>query len=191
MEKEKDLKKVYDLIEKYDFNELQESEKSFVRQHISVNEYNKMRSTLKDTKDLFRKLSEPVTHKRHNSFSRIARYPVELYKLAAIILLLLAIGIIFTKVRTVEPQELLAIIDTVYLEKTDTIEIIKETIVYKNLPVNHNLITPANNILVTTYYKNDCSYEFCPDDMESFLRTKYKGDFSNDFDLADFIVSTN
>ena len=56
MENEKDLQRLYDLIELYDFEELQEREKSFIRRHISEDEYKSMRSTLKDTKELFVRL---------------------------------------------------------------------------------------------------------------------------------------
>ena len=191
MEKEKDLQKVYDLIELFDFKELQESDKSFVRHHISEDEYDIMRSTLKDTREIFRKIPEPMAHEKYNTFIKIARYPVELYKIVAIIVLLIGFGIILTKARTFEQQELLAMIDTVYIDKTDTVEIIRETIIYKDLPVDQNLIPPANITLETTYKENDCSSELCPDDIESFLRTKYKGDFSNDSALADFMVPMN
>ncbi len=189
MEKEQDLQKIYDLIELFDFDELQESDKSFIRRHISLDEYNIMRSTLKDTRELFRKFPKPMAQEKHNTFFKISRYPVELYKIVAIVVLLIGFGIILTQARIFEQQELLAMIDTVYIEKTDTVEIIKETIVYKDLPANQNLIAPANNTLETTYNKNDCSLEFCPDDMEFFRKTKYKGDFSNDSALADFMVT--
>ena len=59
MEQDKDLQRIYDLIEWYDFEELEESEKSFVCRHISEDEYNSMRSTLSDTKEFFSKVPAP------------------------------------------------------------------------------------------------------------------------------------
>lgn len=189
MEKEKDLQRIYDLIELYDFMELQERDKLFVLRHISEDEYNTMRSTLKDTREFFGKIPEQTAGEKYNTFLKIARYPVELYKIVAILVLLIGCGIFLTKARIFEQQELLARVDTVYLEITDTVEIIKETVTYKDLPADQNLIAPANKTLETTYQRNDCSSEFCPDDMESFRSIKYKGDFSNDSALADFIVT--
>jgi hypothetical protein len=191
MEKEKDLQRIFDLIELYDFTELPESERSFIRQHISEDEYISMRSTLKDTRELFREIEIPesLAHEKYNTFLRIARYPVELYKIVAIIVLLIGLGIILNKARTFEQQELLSMIDTVYIDRTDTVETIKETIIYKDLPVDHMLIPSANITLETAYKKNDCSSELCPDDMESFRRTKYSGNLSNDSVITGFIVT--
>ena len=191
MEKKKDLQRIYDLIESYDFKELPESKKSFIRRHILEDEYNIMRSTLKDTRELFRKFPKPMVQEKHNTFFKIARYPVELYKIVAIIVLLIGFGIILTKARTFEQQELLAMIDTVFIDKTDTVEIIKEITIYKDLPVDQNFIPATNITMETTNKENDCSTEFCPEDMEAFRRTEYKGDFSNDSALADFMVPMN
>jgi hypothetical protein len=189
MEKEKDLQKIYDLIEKHDFAELTESQKSFIRRHVTEEEYDSMRSTIKDTRELPGKIPAPLAKGKNSAILTIARYPVELYKMVAVMVLMTGLGILLTKTRTNEQPELLAMTDTVYIDHTDTVEIIKETIVFKNVPVDQGMVAPAVSALETAYPENNCSFEFCPDDMEAFRRTRYRGDFSNDSALADFMVT--
>jgi hypothetical protein len=95
----------------------------------------------------------------------------------------------YFKNKNVKEHEIVAMTDTVYINHTDTVEIIKETIIDNNIPVDQYIIAPTVRILEAAYRKNDCSFEFCPDDMESFRRTKYKGDFANDSALADLMVT--
>ena len=199
MAKELDIEKIYEFIERFDFEELSENNKSFVLKHITNKEYNDIRSTINDTMDLFSKYPKSVKKEKIISFKKIVTYPVEFYKIVAAVLLIICIGFIISKVKTSDQQELLATIDTVFvekkdiivIEKTDTVKMIKEKIVYKDLPQKQNLISFNNEVLETVNYKRDCSRDICPDDIRLLSKIKTKGDFSNDSSLTDFIVSMN
>ncbi len=199
MKKEQAMEKIYDLVEQFDFEELSEIDKSFVLKHISYAEYATIRSTISDTNGLFSK--NPVSPQKGKGFSlkKLAVYPVELYKIAAAILLILGIAFLISKNQSTSKKELITLIDTVFIEKTDTvvfektntIEVVKTKIVYKDLLADQNLISQSENAIMAEKYQRDCSKEFCPDDMMALSKIKTKGNFSNDSTLTDFIVSLN
>lgn len=199
MKKEQAIEKIYDLIEQFDFEELSESEKSFILEHISYAEYATMRSTIVDTNELFSKYPISGQKGKELSLKKLAVYPVALYKIAVAIILLIGIAFLLSKNQAFNEKELLAKVDTifvekvdtVFLEKTETIEIIKTKILYKDLLTDQNLINKSENSNVAVNYDRDCSREICPDDMTALSRIKTKGDFSKDTKLTDFIVSTN
>jgi hypothetical protein len=199
MKKEQAIDKIYDLIEKFDFEELSESEKSFVLNHISYAEYAKMRSTIVDTNELFSKYPISSHKDKGLSLKKLVVYPVALYKIAIAIILLIGIAFLLSKNQAFNEKELLAKadtvfiekIDTVVLEKTETLEVIKTKIVYKDLLADQNLINQSENSNVAVNYERDCSKEICPDDITTLSRIKTKGDFSKDTKLTDFIVSMN
>ena len=148
-----------------------------------------MRSTIADTRNLFSKYPEAAKKDRHITFRKIVTYPIELYKIAAFVVFLIGIGFIMSQAKTSDQQELLARIDTVIVEITDTLEIIKDRIVYKELPSNQIFIISDINDLETAYSKIDCSTDICPDDLELLGKTNTEGNFSQDSSLSDFIVS--
>ena len=191
MENEQNIEKIYDLIEKFNFDELSGKEKIFVLKYISLEEYNNMRSTITDTKDFFLNYPVKPTKEKASKFKKLVTYPMELYKIAAIVLLLISIGIAFLKVRTSHQQKLLAIVDTVFIEKTDTIEIIKRRIVHKDSQVSQTPKSFIYPIPEAVNFDRDCLKEICPDDMGRFVEIKANGNISNDTALRNFIVSLN
>jgi hypothetical protein len=199
MKKEQPVEKVYGLIETFDFNELPESEKAFVLEHISIEDYNNMRSTLMDTKALFLKYPGAEAKEKDSKLKKLATYPVELYKIAATILLLMGIGLMFLKVETSKQSKLLAAVDTIFVEKKDTvvlekrntIQIVNEKTVYNDSNINQNSKSYKITITETVDYERDCSREICPADMGRLSKLKTKNDCSGDTLLKDFIVSVN
>lgn len=199
MKKEHDIEKVYELIEQFDFEELSESERSFVMKYISEKEYNSMRSTIADTNALFSKYPVPGRKDRRFSLKRFLVYPIELYKTAAMIILIIGFGFIISKSLLLDEKEIIAKVDTIFveridtvvLEQTETIEVINTKIVYRDLLVDQNLINQSENSIVAQKHNRDCSIEICPEDMIALSRIKTKGNFSNDTSLTDFIVAMN
>ena len=194
MNAKKEFGKIYDLLEMFDFVDLTDDEKELVRQTISEKEYNDMRSTIKDTKSLFSKPAFPVEKK--SPLQKIISYPVELYKVAAVILLLAGIGLILSKGKTENYDKQMALADTVFIEKTDTIilavtdtvERIKEKVIYKDVP--HTLTLAINNTSLPESVpgKNDCLKQLCPDEIQRVTGLRGENNLSEDKTLSDFIV---
>jgi hypothetical protein len=197
MEMEQPVEKLYRLIETFDFNELPESEKEFVLGHISFEEYNTMRATIADTMELFSKIPFKETGEKPGMLRKFLTYPVELYKIAAVFLLFTGIGFMFFIAGTMKQSRQIAAVDTVYVEKTntvlletrDTIRIITGRAVHKdhNNPGNQ----PSYNALITetVNYRQDCSIEICPADIGKLSALKTKSDFSRDTALKGFITA--
>jgi hypothetical protein len=200
MEKENELARIYDLIEQFDFEDLPENEKSFILQQISIIEYNDMRSTIVDTKRLFSKYPDFEVEKGNFLLlKKTAMIPIELYKVAAAILLFIGIGVAISKFHPVNNKALLAMVDTVYIDRTDTmiikitdtLELVNEKIVYKDIHTKKNFGDQTNNVILSESLPIDCSKNICPTDISLMSKLKTKGSFSNDTMLKDFIVTLN
>jgi hypothetical protein len=197
MEKEQPIEKVYRLIETYDFSELAENDKDFVLEHISMEEYNEMRATITDTRTLLAKYPVEKARENRGIFTKFLTYPVELYKIAAIFLVLTGIGFMFFKIGTVTQSRLIAAVDTVFVEKTDTvvfemrdtIRIVTGKAVYKDHEIPENTLPYHAAFTETVNYTRDCSIEICPGDMAMLSVLKTRNDFSRDTALKDFITA--
>jgi hypothetical protein len=197
MEKEQPVEKVYRLIETYDFNELPESEKAYVLEIITLEEYNNMRATIADARELFSKFPVGEAGEQPGMLRKLITFPVELYKIAAVFLLLAGIGFVFLKTGTLKQSRQIASVDTVYVEKTntvyletrDTIRIIMERAVYKDQDIRRNQPSYNARITETMNYGQDCSVEICPSDMGKLSALKTKSDFSRDTALKGFITA--
>jgi hypothetical protein len=196
MTTEADLGKIYEFVEKLDFSELSAHEKTFVLGYISEQDYREMRATINSTKDFFARHPAAGLQEKRFFLKRIITYPVELYKIAALILLVFA-AFMFFKDRKAGRQELLALADTVYVLKTDTVfstfpEIL--TVVKRRHTLNE--ATPAETGMTYIYGKLDRIYrktdgpiEISPDDINILCKSKTANDFYGDSALTDFIVS--
>ncbi|MBN1186934.1 MAG: hypothetical protein JXB49_31950 [Bacteroidales bacterium] len=199
MEKDKHIEKIYELVELYDFDELSEDDRSFVLEHISVEEYSRMRETITETKNLFEK--SEITYRKDRSFKvkKIIAYPVELYKIAALLILFFGTGYTISSLNYSHKRKLIAATDTIYtnhvdtfvVEKTDTIEIIKERLVYRDNNLNQNYTTQIGNEAEIINNTRDCSKDICPGDIALLSKRKTTGDFSKDTSLTQFIVAVN
>lgn len=140
---------VYELLEQFDFKELSEEDRIFVLSEMTENEYNNMRSTLKDTESFFSNSSEPGindsllnsiirTDHKPNILIKILNKPVKFYQLAASIILLLGLFAIKQYSDIPDKNSALPSSDTIYIQKTDTvyskladsIRILKNKIIY-------------------------------------------------------------
>lgn len=199
MEKDKNIEEVYSLIERLDFEELSDSEKDIVLSQISREEYTNIRSSIVDTKTLFADFSESSKEGKFTKIKQFILFPVELYKVAAVILLLFGMTFYLSRVHLLEEKELIAFVDTVYLtkldtffiERIDTIEFVKEKVIEKDIFVNQTITSQTNNSIKTANHQIDCDIDICPDDMVLLSKIKTKGNISQDTSIIDFIVSIN
>ena len=198
MKEEQINERIYDLVEKFDFNDLSEEDKKFVLLHISKEEYDRLRLTIHDTQQLFAKYPYQENRVDKSNFRKIATYPVELYKIAAVILLILGVGFVFT-LKISKQSPILAMVDTIVVKKTDTVFIevkdtvvrIKEKIVDRRTDItektkHHASLTPGN-----AGSDWDCSRELCPADIRNLSAVKGNNSISKDSSLTEFIVFFN
>jgi hypothetical protein len=198
MKDDQHIEKIYDLVEIFDFNDLSENDKTFVLQHITLMEYNELRSTITDTQKLLLKYPDNVKKYKQFQLKKIALYPIELYKIAAIILIIIAAFYLLTKWDHPDSQNLIASVDTVFVKKTDTILVyvgdavmqIKEKSNFSGT-INQDNTDKHVKSFVNKEIVRDCSKELCPDDIQKLNALKTKNDFSEDTILTDFIVSIN
>jgi len=149
MKANRNFEKVYELLEQFDFKELLVDDRIYVLSKITEDEYNNMRDTLKDTETFFSNSTEPNindsllnsmmrTNHKPNMLFRILNQPVKFYQLAASILLLLGFYAIKQYSDLPDKNSALPKIDTIYIQKTDTVSSkladtvrnIKEKIIY-------------------------------------------------------------
>jgi hypothetical protein len=204
MTTDQNLEKIYQLVEQFDFDELPDAGKSFVLTQMSGNEYRDMRETIKDSKKYFAgnpeiqpddSILKSISNKyKKNNFIRTLNYPLQFYKVAASILIIL--GITFMVFYKSNPgiYSQLAIHDTVYIRKTDTviskikdtIQIVKSIIIYS---VKKSETISSKKLLADITHNADCSKEICPSDVERITSLTGKNNISRDSFLTDFVVS--
>ncbi|MBN2892492.1 MAG: hypothetical protein JXL97_11540 [Bacteroidales bacterium] len=199
MSNEKSIEQIYELIELFDYEELTQKQKEFVLLHITRKEYENMRSTIADTKELFAKYPETIKTKGKSSFKKILTFPLELYKVAAIVIILFGIGVLFSKMNSTTNQTnifsndtvFMTIIDTLFIEKIDTVEIVKNQIVYKNKEQKTNNFQEDSPIYAEYNYPKINEFNVNPDDIDVINKLKTNGNLSQDSALSDFVVTVN
>ncbi|MBT3209278.1 MAG: hypothetical protein HN704_02365 [Bacteroidetes bacterium] len=194
MKKEKNTEKIFDLLEDYNFEDLAQADIEIVLQEMSVEEYKNLRSTIEDTKVLLDKKTKISLKLKKPKFHKILNYRMEAYKVAATILIIFGIAYIFSLSQNPEKQNIMALVDTVFVEITDTIfsevkdtvVIIKEKIIYKNEPKNQlaYVTVPSKK----PDYNPDCNIKLCASDIEILSELKTKNDIVTDSSLRDFLV---
>jgi len=199
------IEKVYELLEQYDFNELSEMDKDLVLSGISEAEYTNMRAIINNTVDFFNTSVDPVPDFAFqqslmtkggsgNVLIKILTKPVQLYQVAAIIIVLIGIFSILDLYKIQDQRRILASVkstsaketDTVYSRLTDTVQIIKEKIIYVHSRGN---VAEYDKYVPNSKKINDCKKELCPDDIEEITKSSSKNQFSKDSSLVGFIVS--
>ena len=207
MKANQNMERIYELIEQFDFSELSETDKAYILTLISETEYNNMRNTLKDTENYFVQASEPILNdperksiadqsKDENRIIKLLKQPVQLYKVAASIVLILGIYSLIHYSNQQQKNDLLAVHDTIVIHKTDTvysklvdtIRIIKEKIVY--VPQKQDLLA-SNKILTDSKSVSDCNKEICPADLDKIKALALNNNVSNDSLLKTFVVALN
>lgn len=205
MESNRNMERAYELLERFDFNELPERDRLYILSVMTEDEYSEMRNTLKYTVGFFSNTAEPsmdeseltslvAKNKRENNVIKLLKYPVQLYKVAASLLIVLGLYSVFQHSILQERYNLLASHDTVFIHKTDTIytrlidtiNIIKTKIVF----VPQKTDIAASGILLSVARNEyDCKKEICPNEVDQIKKLAYNNNASNDTLLKDFIVS--
>jgi hypothetical protein len=196
MKANRNYEDVYELLEQFDFNELSDKDRNYVLSIMTRDEYISLRSTLKDTKTLYSNSPEIALDNsiynslinksnKKNIIIKILMHPVKLYQVAALIILIFGIYAIIQYSVLPEKNKPLAVIDTIYLHKTDTVysklidtvRIIKEKIVYvsKDKSINN-----PPKLLSITKYKFDCNKEICPNDIDRIKELTFNNNISID-----------
>ena len=102
---------IYELIEKFDFTQLNKEQQKIVLLEITMEEYNEMRKVSTLTSDYFD--NEPIlmaedlvvpTVKKENVIIRIINYKLPIYKIAAILVLVLCVDKLIPKEPIKEAQ---------------------------------------------------------------------------------------
>ncbi|MGD0756314.1 MAG: hypothetical protein ABR927_14775 [Bacteroidales bacterium] len=196
MKANQDVEKVYELLEQFDFNELSKQDKSYVLSIISVDEYNNLRSTLKNTERFFSN-SEELTlsdsiykslilkSKNGNIILKFLKQPIQLYKVAASVIVFVGLYSFIHFTNLHEKNNTLASNDTIYIFKTDTlyskfvdtVRLIKEKIVY--LSREKDQVTP-DKLLSNAKYECDSNKEICPNDIDKIKDLAFRNNVSND-----------
>jgi hypothetical protein len=190
------IERVYELLEKNDFTDLAEEDKIYVRSVISENEYNKLRRTLRDTEAFFGntkefKMAESgfnsllSTEKKKNTLIKLLKRPIQLYKVAAALVVLLGIYS-FIHLKNVQEKNSPLIsndtiyiykIDTVYSKIVDTVKLLKQKIVY----LSHDKDTDTQlKLLSNAKYEYDPDRKSYCDDIEKIMELAFNNSFSND-----------
>ena len=205
METNPNRERVYGLLEQYDFIELSEHDKSYILSILSEFEYINMRNALKQTQIFFASNVEPNLNdslqallmrkdKGENKILKFLKLPIQLYKVAASILIILGIYSAIHYSYPKEKNRLLALTDTIYINKTDTVfsrlvdtvKIIKERVVYISSP---NDISVSDKLLSNSKNDYDCDKEICPNNIDKIKDLAFNNNVSNDTLWKDFIVS--
>ncbi len=198
MKKKDYTEKIYDLIEMFDYDDLSKQDQEYVMKNMSSEEYTALRSTVNDMENYFSKMT--VEQQRKPGIRKLIFYPVELYKIAAAVILLAGILFFISKSRSANSQKMMAYhTDTVFVEKTDTVmvqitdtvEKIEQEIIYKTVEAVSTTNYHFNLPETQAYFETDCAKELCPADMQTLNILTSKNNFSNDKELTDFVVKVN
>ena len=198
MSNEQNIEQIYDLLEQFDFEQLTESQKKLVLTEMTCEEYQAMRSTIAGTKSFFDKHTTKVSDTKHFNFKKILIFPIQFYKVAAAVLILINLSFMLGRLSNTTSQNLIAKADTIFVEKIDTIfaiqrdtlRIIKQVSSKIPLQLISQNINVGNHIeLENEKPRFDCSQVICPEDIETINGHKSENNFSNDSILKEFIVS--
>ncbi len=193
MKSNQDMERVYELLEQFDFRELSDNDRNYVLSLMTAGEYNNLRVTVKDTEMLFSEVQEPKLNesvynsliagiKEKNIFIRFLKRPVQLYKVAATVIVLTGLFsfIHFTNLHEQNSNSLTN--DTIFIYKTDTVysriidsvKHIREKVVYMTINKNRE----ATPILFTSA-KNEFDYrlELYPGDIDR-IKTLYNNNIA-------------
>ena len=196
MKANENMERVYELLELFNFGELPEQDKSYILSVMSENEYTNLRSTLTDTEILFANAEElnlneslykALINKRKNEnfLIRVLKQPVQFYKVAASVLIILGLFSIFHYTNLNDNNKKKASNDTIYIYKTDTVysrfvdtvKLIKEKIVYITQKKEPD---QSLKLLSSAKPDYDSSKEICPNDIDRIKAFVFNNNVSND-----------
>jgi hypothetical protein len=196
MKANENMERVYELLEQFNFGELPAHDKSYILSVMSESEYTNLRSTLTDTEIFFANAEElnlneslykALINKRKNEnfLIRVLKQPVQFYKVAASVLIILGLFSIFHYTNLNDNNKKKTSNDTIYIYKTDTVysrfvdtvKLIKEKIVYITQKKEPD---PSFKLLSAAKSDYDSSKEICPNDIDRIKAFVFNNNVSND-----------
>jgi len=185
------IETIYEWLESKEFDELSHEQKQSVLAEMSEEEYSTMRKSIVNTQSYFEKMSATgnQTQKGTSIFTR----RIKMYKVAIAACLIIALQIILHVAKPEETNTLFAQTDTVYVNTTDTvwlheydtIEKIKERIVYKEAPKKERTFTHHSELDNTAI---DCKKTICPKDLNRFKTIENSNSLKEDKRLQELFV---
>jgi len=191
--------RLYDLVEQFEFESLSETDKAFVLNYLTEDEYRSMRNVSVNTNDYYSQTNEYiVTNAKdgsHSSFNvrKIASTPIPFYKvaIAASVMLFLFAYILTKKDGKMQVAQnntnAVQTFDTIFSIIKDTIYIEKEKLVfitkYESPYAYSKPDTGTDNSI-------SCNNVVCPTDYETISNSKKRNSIENDSVLREFVVSS-
>jgi hypothetical protein len=205
MENNKNIEKIYDLIEQFDFAELSEPDRLLVLSVISESKYAEMRNTFNNLKlelteddDIEPAINIPKIESvdSDSRIKRILNYPIKFYQVAASVAIIISIFSLFQQSSKNENYSMIAKndtliiqkIDTVYSIVHDTVEIIREKV---RIAQKDFQIQKENDLSANSNIKTDCSNNICPNEMDDFIAMNSRNTIKNDTTLKGVLLSLN
>jgi hypothetical protein len=201
MKAHQDMERVYELLEQIDFTELADMDKKYVLSMMTEKEYVQMRNTLKDVEQSLSGSEELVVSdlvfsslmnkpRKSNSVLKLLMMPVQIYKVAAMVLLILGLYTVIQLSFFPEKKNTLALNDTLNIHKTDTVytrlvdtvKIIKEKIIYVSQGKEN--LKPVK-LLTNSGFLFDSTKEICPEDIDRIKELASNNPFYRDTLIRD------
>ncbi len=201
MNSNKKIEKAFELAEMFEFMELMDNDKKYILSLMTKEEYNDLRKAIFTLPKYFEKDIDPIInipqfahHERKNKFKYLLLYPLQLYKVAAIVIFTYLTYYSYHHINENQDSELIAQSDTVYVHRTDTIFKIAHDTVWIAVEKKHlhKLSMAKNNIIKkeaqqTTYNQNN----ILPDDVENILEMTNNNSIANDSVFRKIMVLLN
>ena len=180
MESNKNIEKVYELIEQYDFAELSEPDRLLVLSVITESQYSEMRKTVDDLKldlksDIEPEINIPEIGKS-NSDSRIRQllnYRIKFYQVAASVAIIISTFFMFQHLNKNNTDQMIAKSDAVIIQQIDF-----------SRQKENDLITYSNS-------RTDCDNSLCLSEMEDIIAMNSRNTIKNDSTTKGLLLSLN
>ncbi|MHC1690085.1 MAG: hypothetical protein AB9833_04565 [Bacteroidales bacterium] len=196
MSSDKKTNRVFELAEQFEFRELLNIDKKYILSVVTEEEYNDLRNTIHSLPNYFMRDIEPITnippidykHKK-NIFTKFILYPLQFYKVAAIIIIAYFLFNINQHNNENLNSELLTQNDTVFINKKDTItQIIHDTVWVAETKNIIPRINRSETVINQTKYNE---YDLSPDNVEKIMNMTNNNSLANDSILKSILVLLN
>jgi len=196
MSSDKKTNRVFELAEQFEFRELLNMDKKYILSVMTEEEYSGLRNTIHSLPNCFMREIEPITnippidykHKK-NKFTKFILYPLQLYKVAAIIIIAYFLFNINQHNNENLNSELLTQNDTVFINKKDTItQIIHDTVWVAEPKNSIPRINRTENVINQAIFNE---YDLSPDNVEKFMSMTNSNSLANDSILKSILVLLN
>ncbi|MDD2358777.1 MAG: hypothetical protein PHX13_12780 [Thiovulaceae bacterium] len=196
MNSDKNISRVYDLAEQFEFKDLLSEDKDYVLSFMKEDEYNDLRKTIQDLPNYFVSDIEPITNipfidniRGKIRFTKFIQYPLRLYKVAVLILIAYFLFNLNRHFYNKSNQTFLTQNDTVYIHKTDTISRIIHDTVWVEGQNNYSPVINKTEMEIDQTMYND--YNFNPDEVEKIMSMTNNNSLANDSILKSILVLLN